>query len=79
MVLGMISETNRISSVISAEAIPSQASPNTTVTWAPTPVAPTVWAMVLSVRIAASGWSMLRFRSLSLAWSRGLVSRTWAT
>lgn len=62
MVLGMISERNRISSVITAEAIPSHPSPKTTVTWAPTPVAPTVWAMVLSVRIAASGWSILCFR-----------------
>ena len=35
----------------------------------PTPIAPTVWAMVFNVRIAASGWSMSalkRARSLAI-------------
>ena len=39
--------------VITAENNPNQALPNTTVALAPDPMAPTVWAMVFIVRIAA--------------------------
>lgn len=62
-VLGTISEPNRISRVMTAENTPNQASPNTIVAWAPAPMAPTVWAMVLRVRMAASDRSRSSSRS----------------
>ncbi len=67
MVLGIISEIKRIKSVITAENRPNQAFPNTTVALAPAPMAPTVCAIVLSVKMAASDLSTLsclsRFKS----------------
>ncbi len=45
---------------------PTYASPNTFVAWAPAPAAPTVCAIVLRLRMADSGRSMLSFRALSL-------------
>ncbi len=39
----------------------THSSPKMIRTWAPTPAAPMVWAMVLRVRIAASGRSRLSF------------------
>ena len=59
MVFGMISEMTSTSSVSTADVAPTQALPKTTIDWAPTPAAPTVWAMVLSVRMAASGRSIV--------------------
>ncbi len=56
-VFGTISEPTRISRVRTAEDRPSHCSPKTTAAWCPTPAAPTVWAMVLSVRMADSGSS----------------------
>jgi len=67
IVLGMISERNRIIKVIIAENRPNQTLPNTTVALAPAPTAPAVFAMVFKVKMAASDWSTLscfsRFKS----------------
>ena len=57
-VLGTISDTNRISSVATAENTPTHALPNASDAFAPAPTAPAVCAMVLSVRMPASDWSM---------------------
>ena len=57
-VLGMISETKRIRSVRTAEVTASTSDPQRRCASAPTPAAPTVWAMVLRLRIAARGRSM---------------------
>ena len=58
MVFGIISDATRISSVSTAEVTPNHSLPNTLSLCAPTPAAPTVCAMVLSVRIAEIGRSM---------------------
>lgn len=47
-------------------------------TWAPTPAAPTVCAMVLSVRMAASGVSMSCLRALTCLNHFGFFSSSWA-
>ena len=57
-VLGTISEMIRIARVSTAEITPNQRLPKISVASAPAPAAPTVWAMVLSVRIAEMGCSM---------------------
>ena len=62
----MISLKTRISSVTTMLPIATDPLPQILRTWAPTPAAPKVWATVLSVRIAASGRSMLCFIRLSV-------------
>src|SRR5690625_407295 len=54
----MISEKIRMANVTSAAAMVTDAWPKTTWAWAPTPAAPKVWAMVLRLKMAASGRSM---------------------
>ena len=61
----MISENTRMSRVTTALPMATDPEPKMTRICAPTPAAPTVWAMVLSVRIAARGRSMLAFIRLS--------------
>ncbi len=58
-VLGMISETTRMRTVITADATPTHTLPKVSAAAAPTPTAPTVWAMVLRLRMAARAWSTL--------------------
>ena len=58
MVLGKISEKTKMSTVIMALHTPNQASPKMSVACIPTPLAPTVLAMVLSDNIAANGRSV---------------------
>ncbi len=68
MVFGMISDRIRMASVIATGmmALVTQGlvSAQMAAAWPPTPMAPTVWAMVLSVRIAARGRSMLLLKVL---------------
>ncbi len=77
-VLGMISEKNRISSVSTAEAIARISEPQIPCAWAPTPAAPTVWAIVFRLRIAASGRSTSAFMAASRALTAGRSSRSRA-
>ena len=76
IVFGMISEKTKIARVISAAMTDSHPTdkprksnplwlPNTLEAWAPTPIAPTVWAIVLSVRIADNGLSISSVNSVS--------------
>ena len=60
-VLGMISDRNRISSVSTADVTASTPDPHSRCASAPTPAAPTVWAIVFKLRIAASGRSIWVF------------------
>src|SRR5690606_33464162 len=62
---GMISENIRIAMVKTAEIHPKYSSPKTKTACAPTPAAPTVWAIVLKESIAAKGLSILDLRSRS--------------
>ena len=64
-VFGMISEKIRIASVSAAEVSVTKVEPNTICAWAPTPAAPKVLAMVLRLRIAASGRLISRLSSWS--------------
>ena len=57
IVLGIISESTRMSRVRMAEIIPKYASPKTFTDSDPTPAAPIVWATVFRVRMAATGRS----------------------
>ena len=59
----MISDKIRIIRVSIAEARPTQSLPNTIAAWAPAPTAPTVCAIVFSVKIAVSGLLMSLFSS----------------
>ena len=72
MVFGMISDRTSINSVRTAENIASDASPKTIAACAPAPAAPTVWATVLRLRIAARGRSTSFFNSESLLARAGL-------
>ena len=56
-VFGIISERNNTARVNIIEAIVKLSSPNCSETSAPTPAAPIVWAIVLSVRIAVRGFT----------------------
>ena len=64
-VLGIISENTRINIVRIIEATVNHSLPSL-LNSEPTPAAPTVCEIVLSVSIAASGTSMSSFNSLSL-------------
>ena len=64
-VLGIISENTRINIVRIIEATVNHSLPNL-LNSEPTPAAPIVCEIVLSVSIAASGTSMSSFNSLSL-------------
>ena len=64
IVLGMISEKSRMMSVRTPVNTPIHTWPNTRPAIAPPSAAPAVWAMVLSVRIAAIGSSIFCF----IAW-----------
>ena len=70
MVLGTISENTNIAMVMVAgtaiRVIHGLASAQIRAACAPTPMAPTVWAIVLSVRMAARGRSMLALNSSSV-------------
>lgn len=63
MVLGIISEKNRMNTVSAAEAYPKYVSPNKRVTSAPTPAAPTVCDIVFNVSMADKGLSILFFKA----------------
>ena len=54
-VLGIISEKIRIKIVRIADTSPIDVSPNNFAASTPTPAAPTVWAIVLSDKIADNG------------------------
>ena len=55
MVLGIISEKIRIQNVKPTDITATVSEPKTCRVWAPTPAAPTVFAIVLIVKIAARG------------------------
>ena len=62
MVLGMISDSTSTAKVSAAAKMPTaRPPPKTRSASAPLTVAPTVWAMVFRVRIAAIGSSICRF------------------
>lgn len=59
IVLGIISDSTRISRVRIADIIPKYSSPKSLIDSAPTPAEPIVWAIVFSERIAPTGLSTL--------------------
>ena len=65
MVFGIISVKTKIKMVSIADIIPNDDSPNTLTACAPTPAAPTVWAIVLSDRMADNGLSMSFFKTIN--------------